>query len=762
MLNLADQVYPTNSREFSMLAALLRGGKLALPSLSIESKRIMVNNPAPGPNLATSLQSQASLEQLGFVYSHAALMHLSHLSVQAIHFVHQNVETMLTRALGAHQLFQPMYPNFPRQVLSASDTELLLNAWMHYLGDWCGVRVLPLYAQNPRMQLKMLEQVKPTVLDVAAGSAVYDQFKRLLNSNASLSESNKFQLLDLLAYFQLYYPGRLLDALLSATIPQKEIRALVGGWILKEQSVETFQSVQFERLFQTPTDILRLTVAVSAFELSAADLTLSTRAHVGPISRPVRMFLLRLLNGLTADSVRSEMFSRREQWLRVGESLHPGEHRAWFKRAHKHFKALRNNEAPASFAGTVEQHLAATNTLAAVTELVKRPGVFARKLHVVLRNASDTDRATAVKAFEQVAHAVSTPVLIQLRQRMMTELQGLDVQAFAPKAGAGRLWVPTTPPKRISPVGASAQAVVSCINATLRDRFAKLPAMGKVYIDPALHGFTVPFAQRTAQKALLTVGRGSRIALGNEPIIRAFLWWNESGIDVAGNRYSIGRTDLDLSAMTLDANFAYQTHCSFTRLRTQGLTHSGDITSAPNGACEVIDIDFDSLPDNAAYIGLMAYAYTNQNFADMPEAYLGWMARADDQSGDIYEARTVHQKVDLTTSGQMILVGFIDVAQREFVWADTVLKATTNGCNAIEATTIMTGKLAPGFVTPIRASIGELVTAHAQARGTIVDSADEADVVFSSKLPTAISPTKAGQVVITAYDAEVIVSDFLQ
>jgi hypothetical protein len=35
-----------------------------------------------------------------------------------------------------------------------------------------------------------------------------------------------------------------------------------------------------------------------------------------------------------------------------------------------------------------------------------------------------------------------------------------------------------------------------------------------VYIDPALDGISVPFAQRTAQKSLLTVGRGSRIDLG--------------------------------------------------------------------------------------------------------------------------------------------------------------------------------------------------------------------------------------------------------
>jgi stress response protein SCP2 len=761
MLNLAAAVYKVNSREFNILAALLRTGKLALPARPEVVQREIDDGRAPGHNLALALHSQVTLESLGFAYSKDVILALSWLDEREIAHVHANVRSMLTRALGAHQVYHPMYPNFPEQVLAASDMELLVNAWLHYLGDWFGVRILPMYAAAKRAPLKMLEHTKPTVLGLAAGSAVADHLTRLLNGNASLSDANKTLVLELLVHFRAAHPDLLLDILTTATIPQKEIRALAGGWLLR-CAPAAFDNSGFSRLLQTPTDVLRLAAAAGATDLAAADLTLSTPPHFAQVSRELRMLLLRALNGLKAESVRAEMFSRREQWLRLGEVLHPREHKAWFKRAHKHFKALRDNVAPVSFAGTVEKQLACRRTLDAIEMLKQRPGVFARKLHEVTRKASGPNKEAVVTAFADVAEKVSTPVLLQLRQRMLTERNGINVQAYSPKAGAGRMWVPEAPAKRMSGSADTVEFVIQTVSDVLAARFAKLPDMGKVYIDPALAGYSVPFAQRTAQKALRTVGRGSRIDLGDESIMRAFLWWNESGLDKDGNRYTIGRTDLDLSCAVLDASYNYVDHCSFTHLRSEGLTHSGDITSAPNGACEFIDIDFENLPANAAYVAVLAYAYTKQNFGDMPEAFLGWMVRADGQSGDIYDARTVRQKVDLTASGQRVLVGYIDVARRQFVWADIVLPAQCYGSNAIETSTVMTSVLARGIVNPVRPTIGTLLAEHALARGELVASAEDADIVFTSQLPNCVAPAKAGQAVVTAYDAEIIIADYLQ
>lgn len=89
------------------------------------------------------------------------------------------------------------------------------------------------------------------------------------------------------------------------------------------------------------------------------------------------------------------------------------------------------------------------------------------------------------------------------------------------------------------------ERVVAVADKVLTARFGALEPLGKVFIDPALKNMTVPFGQRSAQKALKTFGRGSRIPLGDGDIFRAFLWWNESSLDKAGNPVKIGRTDLE-------------------------------------------------------------------------------------------------------------------------------------------------------------------------------------------------------------------------
>ena len=57
-----------------------------------------------------------------------------------------------------------------------------------------------------------------------------------------------------------------------------------------------------------------------------------------------------------------------------------------------------------------------------------------------------------------------------------------------------------------------------------------------------------------------------------------------------------------LSAVLYDAEWRYREHISYTNLRSESYRacHSGDITSAPEGACEFIDID---IPSVVAYGG---------------------------------------------------------------------------------------------------------------------------------------------------------------
>jgi hypothetical protein len=67
------------------------------------------------------------------------------------------VKPVLAKMVGAHREFRPMYPNFPNQVMEASEAELWFNAMANYFGfhlsDLLGdpnLVVLPQYEKEVR------------------------------------------------------------------------------------------------------------------------------------------------------------------------------------------------------------------------------------------------------------------------------------------------------------------------------------------------------------------------------------------------------------------------------------------------------------------------------------------------------------------------------------------------------------------------------------------------------------------------------------
>src|SRR6202011_5770138 len=98
--------------------------------------------------------------------------------------------------------------------------------------------------------------------------------------------------------------------------------------------------------------------------------------------------------------------------------------------------------------------------------------------------------------------------------------------------------------------------VARSIRAILVRRFGSLPPLGKVRVDESLKSYLVPFAMRSASKALRTIARGSRIDLPEGNTIRFFLWWKNGE----------HRTDIDLSALFFSAGWSRLGHIAYYNL----------------------------------------------------------------------------------------------------------------------------------------------------------------------------------------------------
>jgi hypothetical protein len=664
-----------------------------------------------------------NLEALGFTVSRDLFERLRSLPADGVARFYGEITPILAEMVGAHRDFRPMYLDFPAQVMAASDLELYINALAHYWGSFVadvtgqpGYVILPSYPKAEREPLD--QEVRLKVIDLGSKADFEAIFTRLVGSNASLPESDKA----IVAWFVEEYGDDLLR-LLPPEIPQKETLALLAGGLLK-RSEPTYLLPHLK----TATDVLRVAVV-----LSGGDVSLARPTRFRKSSRRERRFLLRALEECGA--ITEDMLRWRGYWVRLGEILHPFEYKGRYPKVYEAFDVLRNDRPFATFNSKVEAGLRSGDLGPVIGLLRQRPGVFARRLDHLLRLGGGRE---TLASFLEVADQVATPVLVQVYSHFKGRPETRELRAFFPKGNVAKVQIqegslPPLPQDLTS-------AVADGVRNVLVDRFRKLPPLGKVWVDERLKSFLVPAGMRSASKSLRTVARGSRLGLPDGDTIRFFLWW-KNGED---------RTDIDLSAVLFHADWTRLLELAYFRLRESavGCYHSGDIVDAPEGACEFIDMDVKAMTSKGVrYVVMCLNSFTRQPYCDLPECFAGWMARTKPQSGEVFEARTVQDKIDLVSDTTVSIPVVIDLHDRQVVWADVALKSA-GWINSVHANRDNIARLARAMVGLDRPNLHDLFLMHVEARGEMA-ARERADTVFS---------VHEG---VTPFDTDRILSEFL-
>ncbi|MFN0200205.1 MAG: TerD family protein, partial [Bacteroidia bacterium] len=628
-------------------------------------------------------------------------------------------------------------PNFPTQVMEASDAELYLNAIVHYLGDWIGARILPNYKKLKREPLK--DKIALKVIDLGTEAEFCKICENLLASKTSISETDKA---DVTWFVENY--GDNLQAIVPAAIPLKENIAYFCALLLKN-NIKSLEKVEnyVASFIKTATDVLRLAAAMSNGDVSLAEPTKFVK-----FKRAERKFLLSLLEN--AGNITEDMLRYPERWKRLGEILHPGEYKNRFAKTAKSFNILRNNNDFLTFNAKVEAALVKKDTNAVADLLKTRAGEFARRLDHLLRLVhEDTKKVEKLLSdFQEVAENVATPVLLQVRSHFIhrNSTHRESLRTFFPKGNLAKVQAIKNELPFVNKQTCIQLAVI-CENALLA-RFANLPSLGKVYLEEKMQDYLVPFSQRSASKALRTAVRGSKISMPEGNTIRFFLWWKEGKV----NDVPTGRVDIDLSASLYGKTWNYMEHISYTNLRsaTYNAAHSGDITSAPNGACEFIDLDINSIVKyGGRYVVMSLHSFTSQPYCNLPECFAGWMMRQKPKSGEIFEPKTVQDKIDVTADTQIAVPVILDLVERKVIWADIALKSDPYYYNNVEgngANLVLMGKALSSLTKP---NLYDLLFLHAVSRGELVEDKTEADTIFA---------VNEG---VTPFDTEVIMGEYL-
>lgn len=679
------------------------------------------------PNNQYIATIMANVGTLGYTFSKELFETLQTLTKEDLQKFYLELIPMLKTLVGADVVYKPMYPNFPKSVMEADYLDLYINAIIHY---WSYGTLYPVEKKNERLPL--FEETKVKVIDLGTEDDLQDIFNNLCQSKTSISQTDKEDLEWIFKHMNVKFPEE---------IPLKENVALIGKLYLENYPLATSKDIQ--KYFKTATDVLRLITA-----MSDGDISLATNTKFRSFKRKERKLLLELLQGCGA--IEEDMLRYKNKWIRVGERLHPSEYNeVQFGKVIVAFNKLRNNIKIETFSGKVTKAIETEDYKTALKLLQKRPGELARKLDQLLRNA--TDKNSVINTFKDVASEVSTPVLLQVKEHFAHRTEKLESRVFFPKGNLARCHCIENTLSDIDEKYCNA-IVKICENALI-EIYKSKDFLGNVYLSEEFKNYIVPFSQRSASKALKTIVRGSKLSIAeNTKALRAFILWT--------NMDNNSRVDIDLSAAIFDENWNYMEHVSYTNLRSDKYNscHSGDITNGGsvdgNGVSEFLDIDIDSVVKyGARYVVYQVFSYTSQKYSDMPHAMFGWMSREDVNSGEIYEAKTVEQKMDLTSQSTVCIPVIFDCVNREVIWCD--MNLSLSGChsnyggNNLESNLYGVAATCYSMVNMSKPNLYDLIDLHVRARGLRVDNKEDADVIFD--IEDGITP----------FDTEVFMGEYI-
>lgn len=654
-----------------------------------------------------------NIEVFGYTMSEALFDKLVHMKAKNREVVYDVLVNGLKELTGADKVYNPMYPNFPESVMEKDDFELYFNAIVHY---WSFGTLLPYEEKKERAPLFNTAKVK--VLEAGSFDGLNDIFNNLCASKTSLSKSDVNDMIFILNSAKVTLPDE---------IPFKENTACICR-LLVDTGVDTDGSL-CKKYVKTATDVLRLVTA-----MSDGDVSLAENTKFRNLKRSERRIIMNLL--ADCGNAAEDMNRYAGRWIRVGEKLHPGEFakNERYTKVVRAFDVIRNDGKIQSFAGKVDAAVVSKDVNTVVSMLKKCPGEFARRIDFLLRTFDkDADRKAVIMGFASVAKDVSSTVLLQVREHFINKLDGSDdMRVFFPKGNLARSYYIKNDKKETIPEDAMKMVIAVCENA-LVNIYGNREFLGKVYIDEALKDYTVPFSLRSAGKTMISVSRGSRIAIDDSAkIIRPFIWWTNTKDNII---------DVDLSVAIFADDWNCLEHVSYNNLESDrfGICHSGDIINGGpvdgEGAAEFIDLDIDkALSAGARYAVFNVYNFSNENFSKMEHAAFGFMTRNDMKNGEIFEPSTVKQRMDLASATTTCIPVIFDLKERMFIWCDMALtadhvRAGYGGIN-VESNLPSVVVTCKAMVDVKKPNLYDLFTFNAKARGVITDNPDEADINF--------------------------------
>ena len=626
-----------------------------------------------------------SFHFLGFKLDNESFNKLQCLSIDELKTFYFESFPILNELVGNNVEHIVFYKNFPNME-NMTHLDYFLNAILHYYTADDNT-----YGYMPNSTRKKCELIEHTIeqdrtIKIINKNESIDYLKTLFTNLLEGKKAITNTFAESMNYFMEIYG---FNSLNPKSIPHKDnlkvfydsqiyaIKALYPT-IKKGDMLEKMNLT----LVKTYNDLLRLFCSIA--ERDNLSYFKKTKRFTS-LDRKARRILLGIFNNITLKQKRKnyvydDLEKNRHEWLRFFEVIHPGEYNNKYPKAVVLISKFRNNYFT-TYSSDVNNCLEENNYTELCNILKNNPGYFARSLDYLIRK-DEKKALVVINAFKLVINKISTPLLINLIEHFTNRKEETNNRNFYyrnPKDSTYLSFIKKE--DRVSISNKNINRIIKLIQETLEKRFSSFEKIEKVYVSEDMKNYTIPLNNENASNGLKTLSFGSKIKLEQSDdkldVLRFFTHWK--------NKDNGQRVDLDLSLELFDEKFHLVKTLNWMNLNLTAdirCFHSGDITSAPEGASEFIDLNFVEARKIARYALINNILYTGGDYSAIPECFSGVMFRNGlGKKGEIFEPSTVQTKFDLTQKASALNVSLaVDLETLELIWIDSPKRNRMPNC----------------------------------------------------------------------------------
>ena len=624
------------------------------------------------------------------------------------------------------------YKNFPDEVINMSEVDLYINQILHY---WIGY--LPSNSENViKEDVEPSKLVKARELNLIDDEMIEKLFIDLLSSNVTLSE----QYLDDVCVLTNNKSIKELEKYMEY-IQMKETLTTVSSYILKKEGVLIGN-------FKTTTDILRLIAKISGDELN------NKHIHFAYFSRTELSQLMTKLENLQNPMPDIKRYSK--PWHTFFKLYAKKINFHKYPKVRNAVDMLFGDISYMTERGKINEQINRLPTMSEeeldnfVKEYTVFYGDYIREILSLLNKANENQYEKLLLGLENCVTKVNTRILFQLYDRIINlKAKDKTVPRLVNSKGKWRRLK-----ESISLSDELLNRVLQIVEDGIKIQLKEKENLGKVFIDEDYKNIMLTTSEKDSNVSLRPMTRGSRIKFNpNAEVLRFFVAWknlDEKTLKELNTAYSkldektlkeltpmYSRVDVDLSALTFNENLEFNDVVAYYNQKKSGFAFSGDITNAPEGALEYIDVfDLERLKKKGnRYILMQIRSYNGYTFEEINSVYAGVMELTSIEAKEkknMYST-AITEGFQIVSSERTTNTILVDLKKFEYIWLDMnmdsyKLDIFQNALNYEEIPYL--NDMLRYFSRKQYVTMYDLLKLNADVRGILTKNKKEADVIF--------------------------------